>query len=356
MKNPVIAIVGIGESGSIGYTLANRIIENEWVMERIGSTINGYDKDVGLFLKNRDADNTCSDKGKIMHYIAQTLTPAADDKHTLHYLHKVQPCFWEKIVKDADLIFFCYNSYNNVLYWEPNNRNKFFPVNKNETDSIIDIFGSICGGTDKIRDNFKGQVVFVTNPSHQLATYFQEKTNLEQGQVLAFAPEQYRFSILLRTLADKNAHLRPYVDGDGTTPIRVLGVHGENVVMVLPDGFDVPGFYSKGEGINGSVAQRTLDRLILEGQDVRLHQGSTADNVVPHMMNFVRASIIGDDAVFCWGVYQDGVFCSLPFVNKIIEKDGRRVWRAEVDKQYLDNLVAGKGVFVYPSKREGCES
>jgi hypothetical protein len=346
MQNPVIAIVGIGKARSVGYHLSLHIVGNPGIM----GVHQGDQQGIGMLLLN-DRD-TAEKKTHVNDFIKDHLYPSAEKNKTIDCMYKVRYARLNEIFEKADIIYFCYNAYKDVLFWEPDNRMKFFPANKDATETGIVKPLLEYAGTKPVKDYLKGQIVFVTNPTLQLATYFQKETTLEPGQIVAFAPENHRLMNKLRPVASTRVpELQKYVTAGGSTNIFIIGEHGSNAMMVLPDGFCVPGFYDPAIK-ERQLAHSVLNEVLQEGQHIRHGFDSTGANIAPYLAELISDALKGNGPgknVFCWGVEQDGVYCALPFYN--FERDlgnSQSVLRARVCQKYLDDIVNGRCLFVYP--------
>ncbi len=349
MERPIIAIVGIGGEGSVGFELAKSIVSNRNIMQGIG----------GLYLKVRD--NNSEAIKRIDEIVFPTLIRISRECNTDADFGRIQPkrTSWGDIAQKADITYFCYSKYGAstlpVPYWEPANRNKFYKANWRETEGIISDLGNLAGGKDKIKDYFKGQIVFVTNPTHQIAYSFLCETGMDEGQIMAFSPDQERlFTQHVAPISGRypvgfEGHVMHHKSAQTYyehwfTDLFVIGEHGNKSALFLPAGF-------KSDYFNPQAA---IDAVVMEGPDTMHAMGSTASGTAPHMTDLIKSCAIKGSVdnpnIFVWGVYYAGMFCSLPFVNvETTDRLGRKVLRAQIVQKYIDDIVNGRGTFVFPS-------
>jgi hypothetical protein len=336
MPGMKIGILGIGGEGSLGFTFSNFVVGNEEIMSSLNLE--------QILLRGRSMGNPDAERKRVEKHIAETLFPTMMQKKTAKYSSKVQPATTDALF-DSDVIFLGYSAYgmhsNMVPFWEPGNRQKFYHMNLKMTKDIIAEIEKIKG--KKLKDFFKGQVVFATNPSFQLANAFLEMTGLDPGQVIALSPDNERLAMKLRKLAsedncmgnDLKKHFNKYFQTD----IMATGEHGDNLAAFLPK--DVLKYAD-------SIREK-LDVVLTEGQDILSLNGSTSSNVAPQMDDFLNASVNGLPKFFNWGVYYDGVFCTLPFVNRKKTIGGKEVLRAEIIDDYVKDFKSGSRKLIFPS-------
>jgi len=315
MGKPKIAIIGIGGATSVGYTLSEFIARDPAVMDSIDELIlnNGDDSPADLKAEKhpkRDFANS---------HIREILFPAVYGINREHYMNKIHYKTQDEIAKESALTFFCYEKKyskrkGGTLFWEPNNRKKFFKYNYPATVEIARKFKGALG-----------QCVVVTNPALDIARAFYKESGLGEGQVLAFNPDHFRMILKLKSIEDRVPRIKNYYD-----KIFLVGDHGGTSEIVSTD----DSFFSL-QATDGVNITTLISKVMSTGQYVSYMHSGVAGNIVPHMLGFVRSTILSRERKknkpYVWGTPYRDIFCSIPVVNEFSgEKEGIPIYRARV--------------------------
>jgi WD40 repeat protein len=286
-KLPKIGIIGIGGVGSIGHTLSTFLALKNDVL---GAT-------EGVLLNNKD-----DQKEYVESHARSFVFPILYYDGAEGLFEKVKFGEQKRIADECALTYICIESAFGkksgwIPAWQKNFRKNLYAYN----------YDAICGIAEKFQ-GAKGQCVVVTNPCLNMAKLFQEKSGMKPGQVVAFNPDHERLILLLKQIAFDIPELKAHIDD-----VVLAGDHGS-----IGQLFASPEFYSL------CKKHITLDAIISEvmseGLDIVLTHGNVGDNIVPQMVNYIRSSINQDGKQFVSGIYHNGVFCSLPFVNRDLRK------------------------------------
>jgi len=320
MGKPKIAIIGIGGATSVGYTLSEFIARDPAVMDSIDELILNNGDDSPADIKKAEEEEEIPPKRDFVNsHIREILFPAVYGINRGSYMKKIHYKTQDEIAKESALTFFCYaEKYSNrkggTLFWEPNNRKKFFKYNYPATVEIARKF-----------KNSLGQCVVVTNPVLDIARVFYKESGLGDGQVLAFNPDHFRMILKLTSLEDRVPRIRGYYD-----KIFLIGDHGGTSEIVATD----DSFFSL-KDTDGVKIPELIAKVMSTGQYVSYMHSGVAGNIVPHMLGFVRSTILSRERKknkqYVWGTPYRDIFCSIPVVNEFSgEKEGIPIYRARV--------------------------
>jgi hypothetical protein len=320
MGKPKIAIIGIGGATSVGYTLSEFIARDPAVMDSIDELILNKGDDSPAEIKEAEKEKKTPPKRDFVNsHIREILFPAVYGINREDYMNKIRYKTQDEIAKESALTFFFYEKKysqrkGGPLFWEPNNRKKFFKYNHPATVEIARKFKGALG-----------QCVVVTNPTLDIARTFYKESGLEEGQVLAFNPDHFRMILKLKSLENRVPKIREYYD-----KIFLVGDHGGTSEIVTAD----DSFFSL-KDTDGVKIHEIVEKVMSTGQYVSYMHSGVAGNVVPHMLGFARSTILSRERnkkkQYVWGIPYRGIFCSIPVVNEFRgEKEGIPIYRARV--------------------------
>lgn len=300
MQGLNIAVVGIGAPQSVGAVLARDIVQRPEVMNSLDSLL--------LHSSNMPA---------VVNYKDRSLVESTPEEFRSLYNQKIRCGSIEEIAQSADIVFFCYDSsglgssHAGFPSWEDDARKTLYHYNKAPTIEYAKLFAE---------KKSKAQFVFVTNPTLDIARLFQETGGFEDGQVLAFNPDNYRSFLKLDEAKAGKSHI-----ANSIPKTFFMGEHGSLSGLFYPP--ELVAF----NDFNPAVFE---DEVRAEGLKIINDFGSTSYNVSCHAVNFICSSFRQNDDKYVWGVpfsFEDkNLFFSAPFVNRVVEKDGRQVFRAQV--------------------------
>ncbi len=316
MTKPKIAIIGIGGSGSIGFTLSRDIVRDTALMESIDE----------LLLNNGDDSKDTARRDFVNGHIRDILFPLLYAIDREQYLKKIRYASQEEIAEQSAQTVLSYEAKysrrkGGTIFCEPNNRKKFYKHNFPITKDIAEKFG---------KRNAQGQCIAVTNPALDIAKAFQKYSKMEDGQVLAFNPDHFRMILKMKSLEDRLPKIKNFYD-----KVFLAGDHGGTWdIISLDDEF----YKLEDEGVN---IAKMIQRVMLTGQHVSYRHSGVDGNVVPHLSGFIRATALKRERNrarrFVWGYpYKGGIYCSVPVINELRGERGvMPIYRARIADEFV---------------------